>query len=175
MNMEEKFMPEIYKKCILILGCGNILFGDAGFGPEVCRYLTETHSIPENIGVEDCGTGVREVLFDIMLCPQQPQQIVIVDAIDAGKQSGEVFEIGIEGLPQTKIDDFSMHALPTSNLLRELQDDCGIKISILACQTEYIPTEVSMGLSHTVIEAVPVAVRILAERFCLPKAGEKGA
>jgi len=164
-NMEQRFMPEIYKKRILILGCGNILFGDDGFGPEVCRYLTENYRIPEDVGVEDCGTGVREILFDLMLCSQQPQQIMIVDAIDAGKEPGEVFEIGIEGLPQAKIDDFSMHSLPTSNLLCELQDDCGIGISILACQTKYIPAEVSMGLSREVTEAVPVAARILAERF----------
>lgn len=164
--MEDSCIPEIYKKRILILGCGNILFGDDGFGPAVCAYLKEHFEIPEDIGVEDCGTGVREILFNIVLSSPRPREIVIIDSIDANRRPGEIFEIDIEDLPEIKIDDFSMHQLPTSNLLRELRDACGVKVSILSCQVEHIPPEVKPGLSSQLQDAVSAAARIIAERYC---------
>lgn len=179
------YIPAIYSKRILILGCGNILFGDDGFGPEVCKYLLENYNeaslkIPEDVGVEDYGTGVREILFDIRLsstrqvstrqASRKIEEIVIVDAIDSGglphcRMPGEIFEMSIDDLPQTKSDDFLIHALPTSNLLKELRDECGIKISILACQISYIPQQVEMGLSLLLKDGVKKAAQILAERF----------
>ncbi|HAV42604.1 TPA: coenzyme F420 hydrogenase, partial [bacterium] len=148
-----------------ILGCGNILFGDDGFGPEVCQYLSENYRIPKDIGVQDCGTGVREILFDITLSSQRPEEMVIVDGIDSKRRPGEVFEIPIEDLPEIKRDDFSMHHLPTSNLLCKLRDDCGVKVSILSTQIVHIPAEVKVGLSEELKEAIPKAAEFLAERY----------
>lgn len=159
------YIPEIYKKRVLILGCGNILFGDDGFGPEVCKYLNDNYKMPEGVGIQDCGTGVREILFNITLSSQRPEEIVIVDAIDSNKRPGAIFDIDIEDLPQVKRDDFSMHHLPTSNLLRELRDDCRVKVSILSCQIAHIPDEVEVGLSKELQEAVPKAAEILAEKY----------
>lgn len=160
-----EYIPDIYRKHVLILGCGNILFGDDGFGPAVCEYLKTHFKIPEDIGVEDCGTGVREILFNITLSQQRPQEIIIVDAIDSNRNPGEIFDIEIEDLPRIKIDDFSMHHLPTSNLLRELRDECGVKISILSCQVGHIPAEVDIGLSKELQDAVSGAAQILAEKY----------
>jgi len=160
-----EYIPEIYRKRVLILGCGNILFGDDGFGPEVCQHLSENYRIPEDIGVQDCGTGVREILFDITLSSQRPEEIIIVDAIDSNRRPGEIFEIAIEDLPEIKRDDFSMHHLPTSNLLHKLRDDCGVRISIISAQIARIPAEVEIGLSKELGAAVPRAAQFLAERF----------
>ena len=44
--------------------------------------------------------------------------------------------------PLAKLDDFSLHQLPTSNLLRELQEICGVEVRVLACQTGPLPEEV---------------------------------
>jgi coenzyme F420 hydrogenase subunit delta len=168
--MEKKFdthVPDIYKKRILILGCGNVLFGDDGFGPKVCEYLVRNYDVPLDVGVEDCGTGVREILFNIVLSPQKPQEVVIVDSFDLGKVPGDVFEVGIDDLPNSKIDDFSMHHFPTSNLLRELKDGCGVKVSIFSTQPAHIPDMVSPGLSEEVQGAIPKVARCLAERYFL--------
>ena len=82
------YIPDVYKKDVIILGCGNILFGDDGFGPEVIKYLEENYDIPENICAFDTGTGVREILFDIVLAEKKPQKIIIIDAVDVGKKIG---------------------------------------------------------------------------------------
>jgi coenzyme F420 hydrogenase subunit delta len=142
---------------ILVLGCGNVLFGDDGFGPAVVEYLQENFEIPDNVSVINAGLGVRKVLFDIVLGDERPEKIVIVDAVNVGKRPGEIFELSLDEIPRIKIDDFSMHQLPTSNLLKELKDMCGVDVKIISVQTQNIPEAVSPGLSEVVRDSVPTA------------------
>lgn len=152
-------MNSYWDKEKLVLGCGNTLFGDDGFGPEVIEYLKANFNIPPDIGVIDAGIGVREILFNLALSEKRPKLIIIVDAVDLKRVPGEVFEIDINQIPEIKIDDFSMHQLPTSNLLRELQDYCGVEINIVSAQIEHIPEEISPGLSNAVRASIPKACR----------------
>ncbi|MHC4703927.1 MAG: hydrogenase maturation protease, partial [Planctomycetota bacterium] len=142
--------PEWYDKSTLILGCGNVLIGDDGFGPAVARRLHSDFTIPPDICVFDAGTSVRKILFDTILSDKKPSKIVIVDAMDCGREPGELFRLDIESLPKIKIDDFSMHQIPTSNLLRELRDICGIEVIVVACQVANHCDSVNPGLSAAV-------------------------
>ena len=154
--------PEWYDKSILILGCGNILFGDDGFGPAVAQYLQDNFKIPSDVCVFNTGTSVRTILFDTMLADKKPSKIVIVDAMDCACEPGELFYKDIDSLPNVKLDDFSMHQIPTSNLLRELRDYCGIEVVVLACQVQAACGHVNPGLSSPVEKAVKQAADLLA-------------
>ncbi|MEW6620530.1 MAG: hydrogenase maturation protease [bacterium] len=154
-------MLDYYEKRVLILGCGNILFGDDGFGPAVIEYLQKHYDLPQDVAVIDVGSGVRGVLFNLLLSEIKPQKIIIVDAIDTGRKPGEVFEVAIEDLPKNKVDDFSMHQLPTSNLLRELKVLGQVEVKLIAAQVENIPEMVQPGLSKRLSEAIPIACEII--------------
>lgn len=154
--------PEWYDKSTLILGCGNRLIGDDGFGPAVAQRLRSDFAIPPDICVFDAGTSVRKILFDTILSDKRPSTIVIVDAMDCGREPGELFRLDIESLPKIKIDDFSMHQIPTSNLLRELRDICGIEVIVVACQVANGCDSVNPGLSVPVERAVARAAETLA-------------
>jgi coenzyme F420 hydrogenase subunit delta len=91
--------------------------------------------------------------------------LLILDAIDAGRSPGEIFEIDPANIPPVKLDDFSIHQLPTSNLLRELQETCGVEVRVLACQTGPLPEEISQGLSKAVSSAVPQAAEWLVTEY----------
>lgn len=147
-------LPEYCNKSTIIFGCGNILFGDDGFGPAVVEELIQNYTIPGDVCVINAGTSVRDILFNIALDEKKPGKIVIVDAVDIGRKPGEIFEIDLEEIPEKKIDDFSMHQMPTSNLLRELRDLCDVEVRILSCQVENIPEEVEPGLSEILKEKV---------------------
>ena len=151
-----------YNKSLLILGCGNVLFGDDGFGPAVAHYIQNNFTVNPDICVLDTGTSVRNVLFDVVLSDKKPAKIIILDAMDCGREPGELFTLDLDDLPEVKIDDFSFHQLPTSNLLRELQNIVGVEIVILACQVAYIPDRVKPGLSSPVAQAVEHAVEMLS-------------
>ena len=154
--------PEWYDKSVLILGCGNILLGDDGFGPAVAQHIRGNLTIPTDVCVFDAGTSVREILFDTILSDKKPSKIVIVDAMDCGRKPGEIFSLHIDSLPKIKLDDFSMHQIPTSNLLRELRDLCGIEVFVIACQVSHTSDRVSPGLSSPVKRAVERAAEMLA-------------
>jgi len=148
---------EALREETLVLGCGNILFGDDGFGSCVAEQLKRGGALPENVSVVDATTRVREILFDLILSEQKPRRIIVVDAIDARKKPGEVFKISVDELPKNKVDDFTLHDMPTSNLLRELRDLCGVDVVIIAGQVESIPEAVNPGLSKALAESVVIA------------------
>ncbi len=158
-------LPVYCRKEILIAGCGNKLFGDDGFGPEVVEYLTKNYSIPENVCLMDVGTGIRKILFTISLSESRPELIVIIDAVDKGRNPGEIFEISLDEIPEEKIDDFSIHQVPSSNLLKELQDLCSVKVRVMACQIKKIPETIQSGLSAPVKKAVPLMAQKIAEEY----------
>jgi len=146
-------------KDIIVLGCGNILFGDDGFGSSVVDHIERSRFLPENVSVINAGTSVREILFDLILAEQKPRKIIVIDAVDANRRPGEVFRIDIEEIPKNKVDDFALHGMPTSNLLRELRDFCHVEVIIIAGQVESIPDVVRPGLSEALSRGVSVAAK----------------
>lgn len=160
-----EYFPEYCRKDILIVGVGNKLFGDDGFGPEVIEYLENHFTIPENVCLADAGTGIRRILFTITLSEVRPKVIVVIDAVDKRREPGELFDIPLDEVPVEKIDDFSIHQVPSSNLLKELQDFCSVKVVIKVCQVKSIPETIQSGLSAPLQKAVPLMAQSIAEEF----------
>ena len=154
---------EIFDKSVLVFGCGNIFFGDDGFGPAVAQHLKDHYLLPGDVLVLDVGTSIREILFDLALSEKRPGKIIIVDAVDyPDRKPGEVFEIPVEGITANKTADFSLHQFPTVNLLKELKDQAGLDITVLVVQVGEIPAEVRPGLSPAVKRAVVKAGHLIA-------------
>lgn len=151
-------IEELYSKPIVIFGCGNPLFGDDGFGPEVIAHLHENFPLPEAVAAVDVGTSIGDFLFDFLLAPTKPSHVFIVDAISQpNRHPGELFELDIESVPVNKSGDFSLHQFPSVNLLMEMRNLAGIDVRILAVQVKHIPDFVQPGLSEEVKEAIPQA------------------
>lgn len=163
--MTEDTIPEFCRKPVLILGCGNLLFGDDGFGCALVEYLQAHYAVPDRVCLLDAGTSARKLLFTLCLSAERPHRILIMDAVDVGHAPGEWFEIDPAGIPAAKLDDFSLHQIPTSNLLRELQQQTGVEVRVLACQTGPLPDQVRPGLSDPVRRALPSAARWVAREY----------
>ena len=146
------------KKPIIILGCGNVLFGDDGFGPAVVEYLETRYALPETVLVQDMGTSIQEFLFDLMIAPQKPKRVFIIDALSQeGRNPGELFEIDLSQFPQHKISGRPIHQFPSVNQIQELAKLTGTQFRILVVQSQFLPENVSPGLSQTVQAAIPRA------------------
>jgi coenzyme F420 hydrogenase subunit delta len=155
---------ELLSKRTLILGCGNVLMGDDGFGPAVIKRLEQKHQLPDDAHAEDVGTSVRDILFNITLLDRRPERIIIIDATDKpGREPGEVFEIPLDEISDKKIVDYSFHQFPTTNLLKEIRDRCGIEVAIVAAQTAAKLEEVKPGLSPPMRAAVGRAAERVME------------
>lgn len=151
----------------VVLGCGNVLFGDDGFGPAVIAALQD-FGLPETVRTVDAGTSIREYLLDYLLLPElRPQLLVVVDAgFEQGSATGELRLSEPAALPLQKIHDYSLHQFPTVNLLRELREETGIVVLLLIAQTASLPDSIAPGLSpamqSAVLEACGRIVRLVA-------------
>jgi len=149
----------------LILGCGNPLLGDDGFGPAVAHHIDAHLGTPAGVVVVDAGTAVRKILLDLLL-GDRPERVVIVDAIDRNRPAGEIFEVALDELSHLRSDDFSTHLGPVSSLLFALRDECGMDVRILACQVAATTDVVGEVMSERVRAAVPraaeAALRLVA-------------
>lgn len=147
----------IYGKEILILGCGNTLFGNDGFGPKVIQYLNENYTFPDYVLSLDAGTGIRDYVFDLLLMENKPRQIFIIDAVTVeGKKAGELFEMSLTDVPKEKLSDFSLHQSPSSNLLSELKE-LGVDVRVYCVHTDEVPNFIEPGLSDEVEKVIPKA------------------
>ena len=159
------YIPEYYQKPTLILGCGNTLFGDDGFGPAVIEHLEKHCWAPSQVALLDVGTGVREILFNVILADKKPETIIILDALDCNRKPGEIFTVAIEDVPEHKAHDFSVHMMPTLNMLKELRDLCHVEVVVLAAQPESIPETVQSGLSLKIQEAVARTAEYIVQKY----------
>lgn len=158
-------MEETSNKPVLIFGCGNTLFGDDGFGPEVVDRLNSNFNLPEHITATDVGTGIQGILFDIALSSEKPLCLFIVDTVLLpNRQAGELFELDLNQIPEKNVSEFSLHQFPSVNLLQELQSDGGVTVRVLAVQAESIPEYVKPGLSQEVENAIEPACKWLIEK-----------
>ncbi len=99
--------------------------GMTGSAP-VIEHLLEHYRLPKDVVAMDVGTGIRNILFDLLLFPSKPVCIFVVDAVCLpSRTAGEIFELEIDQIPALKVHDFSLHQFPSVNLLRELQESAG--------------------------------------------------
>ncbi|MCG8615082.1 MAG: hydrogenase maturation protease [Desulfobacterales bacterium] len=155
---------QVYDKQYLVFGCGNTLFGNDGFGPEVVNEILATHTLPDSVLVLDAGTGIRDLVFDLLLVDTPPKLVIVIDAVTVeGRGQGEVFEVDVSKVPREKLSDFSLHQAPSSNLLSQMAER-GIDVRVIAMNTEFIPNQISPGLTPDAKEAVKEAgSRVLRE------------
>jgi coenzyme F420 hydrogenase subunit delta len=156
-------LPDYLKRRVVIVGVGNSLLGDDGFGPATIQLILRNHDLPSSVCALDVGTAVMPVLMDMLLSDLGPKRLIILDTVDVGKKPGELIKVPVEQLPQTSASVFSFHIFSARRVLQELKDRRGIEVVVLACQVECITSEIQEGLSKPVEEAVCQAARIVLE------------
>ncbi len=72
------------KKTIAVLGIGNLLMGDEGFGVHVIRYLEEHYRFPDQVLLHDVGTA------GIYLGPvlEEADLVLVIDVIKSDSPPG---------------------------------------------------------------------------------------
>jgi hydrogenase maturation protease len=88
-----------------IIGCGNLLLQDEGVGVHLIRYL-QGKILPCDVELIDGAAGG----FDLLPFIQDSDRVIIVDAIKAKGDPGEIYKFGPEdydtdSFPQTSLHD----------------------------------------------------------------------
>lgn len=70
----------------ILLGIGNVLWADEGFGPQVVARLQERNNLPPHVELVDGGT---QGLYLLPLV-QDAARLIVFDAVDFGRPPGEM-------------------------------------------------------------------------------------
>ncbi|MBO7718810.1 MAG: coenzyme F420-reducing hydrogenase, FrhD protein [Methanosphaera sp.] len=138
----------------LIVGCGNILYGDDGFGVEVINYMKENDiELPGDTILIDGGTSAPHYIFTL---PESKwKNIIIIDIAELNKKAGHVEVLELDEVAEEE-RYMDVHGISATYPLHALKDKLNIKI--IACQRENIPQQMEIGLTESVENSIPLAV-----------------
>ena len=148
---------------ILVIGCGNILFKDDGFGPAVIEALEEYSKekpLPENSMIIDAGTGGPHYVFTL---PQETwKKMIILDIVEFGAEPGTLRKFGVNELPEGSYEN--VHSWPVTQPLHDLSEIC--EVLVIGCQPEHVSApDVEMGLTPRVENAIPKAIKMILKEI----------
>jgi len=146
----------------LVVGMGNVLRGDDGFGVEVTRRLQELPDVAGRAKLIEIGIAGIHLVQELM---DGYDLLVIVDAVNRGGAPGRLYVLELE-VPSTpsaleawERDLTDMHeAVPSKALV--MARALGVlpkRVLLVGCQPGRID-EVELGLSPVVAAAVGLAV-----------------
>lgn len=117
-------MPETDKR-ILILGVGNILYTDEGFGVRVAEEIEQKYEFSPNVSILDGGTLGFRLMGPIM----ESDYLIIVDIVLNEGKPGDIFRLLGQDLEKACAFKNSMHqtdlldTLAQCSLMGEVPDD----------------------------------------------------
>ncbi len=139
----------------VVLGIGNILNRDEGVGVRAVESLREQIGEPDGIDLIDGGVLGLELLPIVESTPR----LLILDAVDAGREPGTVIELAGEDIPQYTKVKMSQHQVTFQEVLAlaGMRDSLPPELRLIGVQ----PADLSIGIemSSEVAAAVPEIVR----------------
>ncbi|WP_456781758.1 HyaD/HybD family hydrogenase maturation endopeptidase [Bradyrhizobium sp. USDA 3315] len=121
------------KKRILVLGIGNILWADEGFGVRVVEEFHRRYAIEDNVTMLDGGTqGLYLVSF-----LEQADCLIVFDAIDYGLPPGKLKLVRDDEVPKfSAARKVSLHQTGFQEVLSaaDLLGRCPRELALIGCQ-----------------------------------------
>ncbi len=143
---------------VLVVGVGNVLHGDDGFGVEVVKRLGERR-LPAGVTLAETGIGGIHLVHELMA---GYDALVVVDAVDRNREPGTVMVIDAEVIDVGELPVDERHGLladmhlATPERALMVAKAAGVlpeRTIIVGCQPEQIDT-LGIGLTAPVTEAV---------------------
>ena len=124
-----------------IIGCGNLLFKDEGIGIHLIEYL-KGKDIPGDVEVVDGATGG----FDLLPVMEGASRLIIVDAVKAGGNPGDIYRFTPEDFQEDQFPKTSFHDVS----LKDIFDIIKLKKTLPTTTIFGVePKEIDWGLELT--------------------------
>lgn len=148
-----------YDNSIVVLGVGNILLTDEGLGVHVVEDLKANYTFTPQVTLIDGGTMGMELLTYM----RGMKKILLIDAINGGKNPGTVYEFPHRELEQYFTDHISVHEVGMQDILRirAIQENPLEDAIVIGVEPESL--EIGFEPSKAVQQALPeVKARVLS-------------
>lgn len=147
-------------RSILILGLGNTIMTDDGFGVKAVNTLSCRYLFPGAVKLVDGGT----LGLDLLPFLEEVDALIILDALDMRAAPGEIFRLEGDAVPRAFASKLSVHQMGLQDLLAvaELQGHVPKDLVVWGVQPECI----EMGTELTAIVAAaiePVVAKVVGE------------
>lgn len=150
---------------ILILGIGNVLWADEGFGVRCVEAMAERFALPENVRLLDGGTQGLYLLPDL----EQADALIVFDAVDYGLAPGTLKVVRDDEVPAFMgAKKMSLHQTGFQDVIAtaQLLGRCPARLVLIGCQPVELE-DYGGGLrpltAARIDPAIAVAVGILAD------------
>jgi hydrogenase maturation protease len=145
-----------------IIGIGNLLLSDEGFGIHVIQYLEEHYSFPESVQLMDAGTAA------IYMAPfmESVSTMFVIDVVNLEDEPGSIHcykdnEVKA-GLIPTKMSPHQLGLLEMLDICR-LRDLAPKSVEFICVVPKSLET--SMTLSPVIEKQIPKVIKILMNRL----------
>lgn len=155
-----EFLRPLLRGRVAVLGVGNILRGDDGFGIALVQRLAE-RGLP--LLAVDAGTVPENHVA--VAARFSPDTVLLADCLDHGGLPGDVAVLAGEELSEEVV---STHGFPLSMLMDEIARRTGAAVRLLGVQ----PADLTLGaeLSPPVLAALDHLESLFADLLAGPEA-----
>lgn len=154
----------------LVLGLGNPLMGDDGFGLAVLERMRQRRDVPHSATLVDGGTWGMNLLPEI----EGAGRLLLLDAVNAGKRPGSIIRLERNELPRWLSLKISPHQVDLREVLALAELRGTLPPDAVAMGVQPLRVEMHLGLSPVVASRVEdvtdLAIRLLVawDRLPLP-------
>lgn len=148
----------------MVLGIGNVLWADDGFGVRAVEALHERFAVPDGVAVVDGGTQGLNLLD----CVCDARRVVLFDAIDFGLPPGTLKVLRDAEIPAWVPAKVSLHQASFQEVLAlaRLRDRTPEKMTLIGVQPTTLADfggSLSPAVRDRIDQALDIAVAELAE------------
>ena len=146
---------------IIVLGVGNILFSDEGFGIRVVEKLQEVYEFPKNVSLVDGGVLGLNLLGVI----SEADHLLVIDAVRNNDRPGSLYRLEGEAIPNRVRAKNSLHQVDFLEALAMCQAlDKVPETVILGVEPEDMET-LSIKLTQTTQKKVDSMIAMILEEL----------
>ncbi|MDD9148108.1 HyaD/HybD family hydrogenase maturation endopeptidase [Sporolactobacillus sp. CQH2019] len=148
-------------KRITILGIGNSLYSDEGLGVQILPRLIKALKGVENLEFIDGTTEGMQLLGPV----EATDSLIIIDAVNAGKQPGEIIKLEKEQIPSFNGIKMSVHQIGFQEVISaaQLRDRLPERMVMFGIQPASL--QLGVSLTGTAEKAVPELVERVKQQI----------
>lgn len=144
----------------LVLGVGNTLLSDEGFGVHVVERLVKKYTLPKEVHALDGGTLGMDLLYYL----EGVENLLIVDAVEARREPGALIRLSGDRVPAFLSLKVSPHQMGIPDMLAAAKLKGSFPKSIVLWGVQPASLEVGLKLSDTLAPLVDTVIeKILGE------------
>ena len=148
---------------VLVMGIGNVLWADEGFGVRCVEHLARNWALPEGVTLLDGGTQGLYLLPFL----EEADTLIVFDAVDYGLEPGTLKVVEGDEVPRFMgAKKMSLHQTGFQDVIAtaQLMGYCPETLLLIGCQPEELE-DYGGGLRVVVANQIEPAVRVALTRL----------